>query len=127
MLVTYAVKAILVTFYLSVLLSLRSDKMRQTLGHEPWVSRTLMAVQHSTATFIGASFVFSIAMLLASQITSVTVEEQSLSGATLATWVLATVMSISSVLQIVQLQLAASGMLRRGKGRASCGDLFVSC
>jgi hypothetical protein len=123
MLVTYVVQAVLVTLYLAVLLLLRFDKLPQTSRNVSWISRTLVAVQHSTATFLGASFVFSIAMLLASIVTLATVREQELEGATLSTRVLATLMPISSVFPVVLLQLAASRMLRRGKGRGALWGL----
>jgi hypothetical protein len=114
---------VLVTFYLAILPSLRFGKLPQTFSNVSWISRTLVAVQHSTATFLGASFVFSIAMLLASIVTLATVREQELEGATLSTRVLATLMPISSVFPVVLLQLAASRMLRRGKGRGALWGL----
>jgi len=119
MIITYLVQAVLVTIYLSVLLSIHFDKIPKKLKRKHFISRTALAVQHSTSTFLGASFVFSIAMLLATIVSFGRLTQHRLPGTSLLTWALGTLMPICSILPVVQLQLVASHMLRRWKGRTA--------
>lgn len=79
------------------------------------LARTLFALRHSTLAFLNTSFVFAIAMLSASLMSIA----KSVDNFTFiaSAWALTLLMPISSVFPVVLLQLAASDLLRRNKGR----------
>jgi hypothetical protein len=77
------------------------------------IKQTLLAIQHSIGSFLSASFVFCIAMLLASLLSSV----DNASNSSSTTWALLIIMPVSSILPVVVLHLAAPDTLRRAKGR----------
>ncbi|KAH8732109.1 hypothetical protein GQ44DRAFT_603308, partial [Phaeosphaeriaceae sp. PMI808] len=111
MLTTYVIHITLVTLYLFAILAIRSDRISSKLRNGSLVSRTLLAVKHSTADFLSASFLFAIAMLSASIIS---IGRPTL---TLGTWLLMATMPLNSVLAVVVLQLIAYDFLRRSRGR----------
>jgi hypothetical protein len=114
MVIVYVVQVALVTIYLPALLMIRFNKDR-ALGDRqrlPCVTRILMAVQHSTSTFLNASFVFSIAMLSASIM--------SLARGDDFTYSMRAMLLLTpciSVLPVALLHLAASDILHRHRGR----------
>jgi hypothetical protein len=115
MLTAYVSQASLVTFYLLALLTIRFDRPK-ALRNKPWMIRILRAAQHSTTNFLNASFLFCIAMLLASvvQISRALLRTETM---TTVAYMASMLMSFNSVLPVVVLQLAASNRLRRAHGR----------
>jgi hypothetical protein len=116
MLTAYVAQASLVTFYLLALLTIRFNTPKAS-QNTPWIFRILRATQHSTSNFLNASFLFCIAMLLA----SVVQFSQVLRGTAAMTYTAVNVsmlMTFNSILPLVVLQLAASNVLRRLHGRA---------
>ncbi|KAH3981887.1 hypothetical protein HBH98_066640 [Parastagonospora nodorum] len=115
MLATYLIQAVLVSLYVGALLAIRFDKVPKAESRAGLISRTLFALQHSTLAFLNASFVFAIAMLSASLMSiAKTVDNFTFIA---SAWALTILMPISSVIPVVLLQLAASDMLRRNRGR----------
>jgi hypothetical protein len=116
MLTAYVAQASLVTFYLLALLVICFNGPK-ALQNTPWIFRILRATQHSTSNFLNASFLFSIAMLLASvvQLSQVLRRTAAMTSTAVAVSML---MTFNSVLPVVVLQLAASNVLRRLHGRA---------
>lgn len=106
-------QTVLVTIYLVAILPIRFDKLPIRLRGSHLVSRTLLAIQHSTTEFLSASAKFSLALLVAS-IYSIAQPELT---KTFSSWILGLVIPLNSVLPVVILNVAASGMLRRSKGR----------
>lgn len=107
-------QTVLVTIYLVAILTIRLDKLPTRLRDSHLVSRTLLAIQHSTTEFLSASAIFSLALLVAS-IYSIAQRELT---ETFSSWILGLVIPLNSVLPMVILNVAASDMLRRSKGRA---------
>lgn len=112
MLATYIIQAILVTFYLFSILAIRLDWLPPPLQRSHTLSRTLLSVQHSTAEFLSASSIFSLSLLIAS-IQSV-IQFNSINP---TTWVLVLIIPLNSILPAIILQVTASSLLRRSKGR----------
>jgi hypothetical protein len=112
MLSAYFTQAVLITVYIPSLLSVRFDWLSDRKSTVSLIGRTLLAVQHSTPSFLNASIVFSIAMLSASLVSFANHDVLTLS--TLAIMLL---MPFGSVLPVTLLQLAASDTLRRHRGR----------
>ncbi|KAH7090336.1 hypothetical protein FB567DRAFT_491057 [Paraphoma chrysanthemicola] len=121
MLTTYLLQACFVTVYLFALVTIRFDWTPVKMRNSPSIKRTLLAIQHSTGSFLSASFVFSIAMLLASLFAVV----DDTSNARYTSWALLLIMPISSILPLVVLQLAESNTLRRTKGRMAVWFLLL--
>ncbi|KAH7075802.1 hypothetical protein BKA63DRAFT_512404 [Paraphoma chrysanthemicola] len=113
MLATYILQSCLVTVYVFALIMIRFNWTPAKMRNLSPVKRTLLAIQHSTGSFLSASFVFCIAMLLASLLAVVDVTSNSRA----TTWSLLIIMPVSSILPVVVLQLAASDTLRRARGR----------
>lgn len=112
MLATYIIQATLISLYLPMILSLRLER---TPSKNSLLRRTVLAAQHSSGTFLNASFVFSIAMLCASLVelgSKFRYEPPRPS-----TGALLVLMPFASVLPVALLQLSASNMLRRNQGR----------
>jgi hypothetical protein len=109
MLAAYVIQAILITFYIPALLVARFGLCPK--GATTALGRILLAVKHSTVSFMDASLVLGIAMLSASLI-SLAQRDVPTSSAT----ALMLLMPFSSVLPVALLQLAASNMLRRSRG-----------
>jgi hypothetical protein len=116
MLVTYFVQATLITLYIPILIAIRFDLIPQKWHKIGPIRKALLAVQHSTSVFLNASFLFSIAMLFAALVSLATLESHP-KDFTLTAWLLSILMSFTSVLPVALLQLTASGMLRRVRGR----------
>jgi hypothetical protein len=112
MLAAYVIQAILITFYIPSLLMVRLDWLSDRRSKIPLIGRTLSAVQHSTQSFLDASIVFSIAMLSASLVSFANHDVFTSSTAAIMR-----LMPFSSVLPVALLQLAASNMLHRNRGR----------
>jgi hypothetical protein len=112
MLVAYIIQATLITIYIPTLLTARFDWLPAPLHTIPMIGRTVSAVQHSTAPFLNASIVFSIAMLSGSLISFA---KHDIS--TVSTLAIMSMLPFSSILPVALLQLAASNMLRRNRGR----------
>jgi hypothetical protein len=104
----------------------RHDTLRLEPGQDTqrlsFMKRTLLAIHHSTGSFLSASFVFCIAMLLASLLSEV----DDNSNARGNTWALLLIMPVSSVLPVVVLQLGTSDTLRRVKGRMALWSLVFA-
>jgi hypothetical protein len=112
MLSAYVTQAVLITVYIPSLLSVRFGWLSDRRSTAPMIDRTLLAVQHSTASFLNASIVFSIAMLSASLVSFANPDDLKIS-----TFAVMLLMPFGSVLPVTLLQLAASNMLRRHRGR----------
>jgi hypothetical protein len=112
MLSAYVTQAVLITVYIPSLLSVRFGWLSDRRSAAPTIERTLLAVQHSTASFLNASIVFSIAMLSASLVSFAKRDHL-----TRSTFAILLLMPFGSVLPVTLLQLAASNMLRRHRGR----------
>jgi hypothetical protein len=122
MLATYTLQTCLVTVYLIALVMIRFDWILVNMRNVSFMKRTLLAIQHSTGSFLSASFVFCIAMLLASLLSEV----DDNSNARGTAWTLLLTMPVSSILPVVVLQLAASDTLRRVKGRMALWSLVFT-
>ncbi|KAH7382486.1 hypothetical protein DE146DRAFT_760326 [Phaeosphaeria sp. MPI-PUGE-AT-0046c] len=112
MLATYIVQAILISLYIPMILAVRFER---TPSRNSLLRRTILAAQHSSGTFLNASFVFSIAMLCASLIELASKFQHQLPKP--STGALLVLMPFASVLPVALLQLSASKMLRRNQGR----------
>lgn len=112
MLATYIIQATLISLYLPMILSLRFER---TPSKNSLLRRTVLAAQHSSGTFLNASFVFSIAMLCASLIELAS--KFRYEPPRPSTGALLVLMPFASVLPVALLQLSASNMLRRNQGR----------
>jgi hypothetical protein len=121
MLATYTLQTCLVTVYLVALVMTRFNWTLVKVRDVSFVKRTLLAIQHLTRSFLSASFVFCIAMLLASLLSKV----DDNSNARGTTWALLLLLPLSSILLVVVLQLAASDILRRAKGRIALWSLVL--
>lgn len=113
MLVTYLMQQLLISLYLYPIVRTRLGIKPNRTDRKSFISRTLLAMRLSTTAFLSASAVFSIALLLASNITMAQQESTSV----LATFVLSAVVPLNSVFPVVILQLATPGTFRRLKGR----------
>ncbi|KAF1828370.1 hypothetical protein BDW02DRAFT_466171, partial [Decorospora gaudefroyi] len=119
----------LISVYLPILLAIRFDWVPESASRLSVVSKTLLAVQHSTSTFLNASFVFSMSMLVAALVSfaqhasteredwASKTEIRKWSTLTESAWALSILLPISSVLPVVLLHLGASNILRRVQGR----------
>ncbi|KAH7402908.1 hypothetical protein BKA66DRAFT_564794 [Pyrenochaeta sp. MPI-SDFR-AT-0127] len=122
MLTTYVVQALLVTLYLTVLLSDRGELLPKRYRKLPYVEKCIMSITHSTTTFLNASFVFCAAMLFATVISFIRViavgtqkvRQQPMST---SAYVVSMMISLQSVLPVALLNMASSNLLRRAKGR----------
>ncbi|CAN9322459.1 unnamed protein product [Alternaria alternata] len=113
MLVTYLMQQLLISIYLYPIARIRLGIKPNRTDRKCFISRTLLAIRLSTTAFLSASAVFSIALLLASNITMAQQESTSV----LATFVLSAVVPLNSVFPVIILQLATPGTFRRQKGR----------
>ena len=104
---------LLISIYLYPIARIRLGIKPNRTDRKCFISRTLLAIRLSTTAFLSASAVFSIALLLASNITMAQQESTSV----LATFVLSAVVPLNSVFPVIILQLATPGTFRRQKGR----------
>jgi hypothetical protein len=110
MLVTYTLQAILVSCYIPAFLLIRFRKSLSAQGKRSLFRKILFALQHSTPSFLNATFVFAIAMLSASLIS--VARSFDYQAMTVSATVLTLLMPFSSVSPAVLLHLAASNTLR---------------
>lgn len=118
MLATYSLQAFLTTIYLSALVSAQSGLIPRQFFKRPWVPRFLLAIQHSTTTLLYASFLFSVAMLLAAVNNLAFLANNMHLGPASPNWGLYVLVPVSSVLPMIALQLATASTLRRVRGRS---------
>ncbi|KAH7082178.1 hypothetical protein FB567DRAFT_499968 [Paraphoma chrysanthemicola] len=111
MLATYVIQAMLVTIYIIGIITIRSEKLLPKLRKIPSLFRVLLALKHSLVDLLSACFLFSIAMLLAGNVSLL----QDMSTSTM--YILIISMPVNSVLPAVLLQLVGTRLLRRSRGR----------
>jgi hypothetical protein len=109
MLATYIIQAILVTIYLLSILVFHRERKPNKLRQTRFVSRTLLAVKHTTAEFLSASSIFTASLLLVSIVQK--------DASSLTTSALMFIIPLNSALPVVILQLATWDMFRRSKGK----------
>lgn len=96
MLVTYLMQQLLISIYLYPIVRIRLGIKPNRTDRKSFISRTLLAIRLSTTAFLSASAVFSIALLLASNITMAQQESTSV----LATFVLSAVVPLQFSLSL---------------------------
>ncbi|KAF2713433.1 hypothetical protein K504DRAFT_461957 [Pleomassaria siparia CBS 279.74] len=126
MLVSYFVQAILVTFYMIVLGLGRLKTSSRMFKNWPKYERVLVAVQESTKSFLDASMLFCIVVLVASlYIFARALDDQNVLITTYAQFS-STLVSLFTLFPTLVLHSCASNHLRRG-GFRQCVWLFIGC
>ncbi|KAF2748772.1 hypothetical protein M011DRAFT_466545 [Sporormia fimetaria CBS 119925] len=126
MLSTYIVQASLTTIYATVIIAMRLGWLPDKQVRKSVRMRGLSAIKHSTRTFLDASLVFSISMLVAAIVTySRALYKDATQPSTYAS-LTTSYLSIYAVLPTLLLQICASNSLRRTKWRATVWGLIAA-